>query len=138
MAIVTGGTRGMGRSIVDQLGRDGSTVAFTHSNSDADAKELESKGDAQGRILRGVRLDVTDDHAPRTLWDFAEGLGSVTALVHNAGVTGPTRPFTDLTDDDLRRVIDVNLIAPSACAVRSPDVGQAIHQARRPRPGEPS
>lgn len=113
VAIVTGGTRGIGRSIVDQLGRDGFTVVFTHSNSDADAKELEIEGDAQGRILRGLRLDVTDDHAPKILLDFAEGLGAVTVLVNNAGVTGPIRPFTDLTDEGLRRVVDVNLIAPT-------------------------
>jgi NAD(P)-dependent dehydrogenase (short-subunit alcohol dehydrogenase family) len=45
--------------------------------------------------------------------DFAENLGAVTALVNNAGVTGPISPFTDLTDEDLRRVVEVNLIAPT-------------------------
>ncbi|MFE7630772.1 SDR family NAD(P)-dependent oxidoreductase [Kocuria sp. NPDC057446] len=113
MAIVTGGTRGIGRSIVDQLGRDGFTVVFTHSNSDTAAKELEIEGDAQGRIIHGIRLDVTDDHAPQILLDFAENLGAVAALVNNAGITGPISPFTDLTDEDLRRVVDVNLIAPT-------------------------
>ncbi|MGM0724594.1 MAG: SDR family NAD(P)-dependent oxidoreductase [Actinomycetota bacterium] len=113
VAIVTGGTRGIGRSVVEVLCRDGFAVVFTHSNSDADARDAEKWGRLRGYSLRAVRLDVTDDHAPQTLLDRAESFGQVAALVNNAGITGSIGAFTDLTDEDLRRVMEVNLVAPT-------------------------
>lgn len=112
VVIVTGGTRGIGRSTVRRLHADGLGVVFTHSGSDADAAALEDElghGDAP---VRGVRLDVTEEDAPERLFDLAESAGEVAGLVNNAGVTGRIGPFTGLTDADLRRVVEVNLVAP--------------------------
>ncbi|MGW5162594.1 SDR family NAD(P)-dependent oxidoreductase [Nonomuraea wenchangensis] len=107
VTIVTGGSRGIGGSIVERLSADGASVLFTHSGSDADARELERR---LGPRIRGLRHDVRDD--PRPLFAAAEAMGEVTGLVNNAGVTGRLGPFTELTDDDLRRVVEVNLVAP--------------------------
>ncbi|SDG79967.1 NAD(P)-dependent dehydrogenase, short-chain alcohol dehydrogenase family [Sinosporangium album] len=112
VAIVTGGSRGIGRSIVERLCRDGYAVLFTHSASDAEAAQVERDGRAEGHHLWAERLDVTDADAPQRLFDLAEARGRVTALVNNAGVTGPLGPFTELSDGDLRRVVEVNLTAP--------------------------
>ncbi|SEU24902.1 SDR family NAD(P)-dependent oxidoreductase [Nonomuraea wenchangensis] len=105
--IVTGGSRGIGASIVERLSAGGASVLFTHSGSDAEARELERR---LGPRVRGLRHDVRDD--PEPLFAAAEELGEVTGLVNNAGVTGRLGPFADLTDDDLRRVVEVNLVAP--------------------------
>ncbi|MER7617436.1 SDR family NAD(P)-dependent oxidoreductase [Nonomuraea wenchangensis] len=105
--IVTGGSRGIGSSIVERLSADGASVLFTHSGSDAEARELERR---LGPRVRGLRHDVRDD--PEPLFAAAEEMGEVTGLVNNAGVTGRLGPFADLTDDDLRRVVEVNLVAP--------------------------
>ncbi|MEV0627524.1 SDR family NAD(P)-dependent oxidoreductase [Nonomuraea wenchangensis] len=105
--IVTGGSRGIGGSIVERLSADGASVLFTHSGSDAEARELERR---LGPRVRGLRHDVRDD--PEPLFAAAEEMGEVTGLVNNAGVTGRLGPFADLTDDDLRRVVEVNLVAP--------------------------
>lgn len=113
VVIVTGGSRGIGRSIVERLSRDGHAVMFTHSASDADAVEVEASCRAANQLVWSVRLDVTADDAPRRLFDLAESHGPVVALVNNAGVTGRLGPLTELADDDLRRVTDVNLIAPT-------------------------
>ncbi|MFG1613607.1 SDR family NAD(P)-dependent oxidoreductase [Nonomuraea wenchangensis] len=107
LIIVTGGSRGIGASIVERLSADGASVLFTHSGSDAEARELERR---LGPRVRGLRHDVRDD--PEPLFAAAEELGEVTGLVNNAGVTGRLGPFADLTDDDLRRVVEVNLVAP--------------------------
>ncbi|GAA1757401.1 SDR family NAD(P)-dependent oxidoreductase [Nonomuraea bangladeshensis] len=115
MIIVTGGSRGIGGSIVERLSADGASVLFTHSGSDEEARELERR---LGPRVRGLRHDVRDD--PGTLFAAAEAMGEtmgeamgeVTGLVNNAGVTGRLGPFTELTDDDLRRVVEVNLVAP--------------------------
>ncbi|MEU6727559.1 SDR family oxidoreductase [Nonomuraea wenchangensis] len=107
VTIVTGGSRGIGGSIVERLSADGAAVLFTHSGSDAEARELERR---LGPRVRGLRHDVRDDPGP--LFAAAEAMGEVTGLVNNAGVTGRLGPFTELTDDDLRRVVEVNLVAP--------------------------
>ncbi|MEV5555434.1 SDR family oxidoreductase [Nonomuraea wenchangensis] len=105
--IVTGGSRGIGAGIVERLSADGASVLFTHSGSDAEARELERR---LGPGVRGLRHDVRDD--PEPLFAAAEEMGEVMGLVNNAGVTGRLGPFADLTDDDLRRVVEVNLVAP--------------------------
>ncbi|MDF5754549.1 SDR family oxidoreductase [Spongiactinospora sp. TRM90649] len=107
--IVTGGSRGIGRSVVERLCADGVAVLFTHSASDDEAREVE---DRLGPLARGVRLDVTAQDAPGRLFDLAESSGEVTGLVNNAGVTGRLGPIVGLSDDDLRRVVEVNLIGP--------------------------
>ncbi|KAA9378518.1 SDR family oxidoreductase [Microbispora cellulosiformans] len=112
VVVVTGGTRGIGRRIVELLCADGYGVVFTHSGSDADAKALEDDLAGGGAPVRGLRLDVTDEDAPARLFDLAESAGEVTGLVNNAGVTGRLGPIAELTDADLRRVVEVNLVAP--------------------------
>ncbi|MFG2077962.1 SDR family NAD(P)-dependent oxidoreductase [Nonomuraea maritima] len=109
VVIVTGGSRGIGRSVVERLYADGVGVLFTHSGSDEEAREL---CESLGPLVRGVRLDVTDDDAPERLFDLAESMGEVSGLVNNAGVTSRIGPLAALGDDDLRRLVDVNLVAP--------------------------
>ncbi|GAA3591941.1 SDR family oxidoreductase [Nonomuraea rosea] len=109
IVIVTGGSRGIGRSVVERLHADGLGVVFTHSGSDEEAAQIEER---LGSRVRGVRLDVTAEDAPSRLFDLAESLGEVSGLVNNAGVTGRLGPFTALEDDDLRRLVEVNLVAP--------------------------
>ncbi|MEU6428737.1 SDR family oxidoreductase [Microbispora sp. NPDC046973] len=112
VVIVTGGTRGIGRSTVRRLCADGFGVVFTHSNSGADAETLEAGLARSGALARGVRLDVTEEDAPEMLFELAGSVGEVAGLVNNAGVTGRIGPFAGLTDADLRRVVEVNLVAP--------------------------
>ncbi|TKG69738.1 SDR family NAD(P)-dependent oxidoreductase [Prauserella endophytica] len=110
VAVVTGGSRGIGRCVVERLCHDGFAVVFTHTSSPGDAGEVERVTD--GRAV-GIRLDVTSDDAPRRLFDTASSLGEVVAVVNNAGITGRIGPFTALSDEDLRAVVDVNLVAPT-------------------------
>lgn len=111
VVIVTGGTRGIGKCIVERLHRDGFSVVFTHSSSPKDAQALElSLAGSSARVM-GLQLDVTDPGCARVLFDQAETLGEVTGLVNNAGVTGKLGPITALTDQDLERVIAINLKA---------------------------
>ena len=113
VAVVTGGSRGIGRSIVERLAREGFSVLFTHSESDVQAREVVQSTRATGQDVSALRLDVTDHDAPARLLDAAQGLGSVVALVNNAGVTGPLGTIAELTDADLARVTAVNLVAPT-------------------------
>lgn len=108
IAIVTGGSRGIGRAIVACLVRDGFSVLFTHSNSETEADAVAAAFPGRARALRA---DVAAPGAAAAIFDAAEALGPVAALVNNAGVTGRLGPFVELTDDDLERVVAVNLLA---------------------------
>lgn len=112
IVIVTGGTRGIGRCIVQRLHADGYGVLFTHSASDEDARNLESALDRAEAPCRSMRIDVTSEEAPARIFDTAESLGNVTGLINNAGVTSRLGELRELTDADLHRLLAVNLVAP--------------------------
>src|SRR5699024_8188027 len=61
---------------------------------------------------QALQIDVTDIDAPAMIFDAAEKLGNVTALVNNAGITGGQGPLAELSDATLERVLAVNLDAP--------------------------
>lgn len=111
VVIVTGGTRGIGRCIVERLHHDGFSVIFTHSSSPEDAGALEQALAGSSAQVKGIQLNVTEPDCAGQLFDQAEAIGEVTGLVNNAGVTGKLGPITGLTDEDLDRVIAINLTA---------------------------
>lgn len=75
-------------------------------------RPLQAALDPSARSCRALRLDVTAADAAPRLFDAAEALGPVAALVNNAGVTGRLGPIEALDDADLERILAVNLAAP--------------------------
>lgn len=112
VAVVTGGSRGIGREIVRLLHRRGYAVLFTHSDSEGDAKTLELELTDGGPTCGSLQIDVSSREAPPMIFDTAEKLGTVVALVNNAGITGPLGKLADLEDSNLRKILAVNLEAP--------------------------
>jgi NAD(P)-dependent dehydrogenase (short-subunit alcohol dehydrogenase family) len=112
VVIVTGGSRGIGRSIVERLHADGHAVVFTYSSSSEEAHQLTTQLDPSRTQVVALQVDVVDRDAPDVVFDAAEQLGVVVGLVNNAGITGGLGSFVDLADDVLERVVDVNLVAP--------------------------
>lgn len=118
--IVTGGSRGIGAATVRGAARRGYAVCVNY-RSDAAAADRLVAGilDAGGRAC-AVRADMADPAAPAFLLDAAEAaLGPVTAVVNNAGVTGPIGPFLDAKPETMRRTIDTNLLGPMLLAQAS-------------------
>lgn len=113
IAIVTGGSRGIGASLVERLHRDGWGVLFTHAQSPEEADALERTFADGGPVVRGLRCDVAERDAPARIFAAAEALGDPVALVNNAGITGGLGPLAELGDDELERVIAVNLAGPA-------------------------
>jgi 3-oxoacyl-[acyl-carrier protein] reductase len=106
--LVTGGSRGLGRAIVEALVGDaaGGPVAFTWSTSESEARAVE---EASGGRARAFRLDLRDRGRPDDLVaEVEEALGPVEGLVNNAGVRRESL-LALTSDEDWDAVLDVNL-----------------------------
>lgn len=111
-ALVTGGSRGIGRAIVRRLAADGASVVFSYaSNADA-AREVVDAAGAAGGAVQAVRADFTDRSAPARLYADAERrLGALDILVNNAGSATVPRPIGETGDDDYDALMTVNAFA---------------------------
>ena len=112
-AVVTGATRGIGRSIAERLLDEGASVAIcgrTAKSTDAAVKELRPRGNAIG-----IACDIGDDAQVARLFQFVkENFPSLDYLINNAGV-GVFRPAGELSVEDWRRIIDTNLSGVFYC-----------------------
>lgn len=106
VAVVTGGSRGIGRSIAEQLAAGGARVAVVARSAErAHATAAELPGDGH----RGYSCDVADSAAVDALVKQVEAdVGPVEVLVNNAGVTGDNL-LMRLSDDEWDRVLSTNL-----------------------------
>ena len=110
VAIVTGGSRGIGKACVETLARAGFDVAFTYHSSSAKADELVASLTAEtGQTLKAYQSDAGDAKACQALIDtVASDFGSVDVLVNNAGITRDTLMIR-MKDEDWDAVIQTNL-----------------------------
>ncbi|MGI8331713.1 glucose 1-dehydrogenase [Actinomadura scrupuli] len=100
-AVVTGGSRGIGRAIVERLARDGAAVVFNHARSTESAAEVVRAVEEAGGSARGVQLDLAEPDAAQRLMEFAEDhLGGLDILVNNAAKDFAVTPIAE-TDEDL-------------------------------------
>ncbi len=109
IAIVTGGSRGIGKAIVERLAGAGVEVHFTYMSNEQAADAVVEQLRAAGRTARAYRVDARDAAASRALVEriIAEQ-GRVDILVNNAGVTAD-RLLPMMTDGDWSSVLDTSL-----------------------------
>lgn len=108
-ALVTGGSRGIGRAIAVQLARDGHDIAFCYRSNRAAAEETVALIEAEGRRAYGEALDVADHQAVRAFTETAhQSLGPSAVAVSCAGVTRD-RSMVLMSADEWSTVIRTNL-----------------------------
>src|SRR5215472_5874674 len=104
VAIVTGGSRGIGRAIVQALAREGAKVAFTYIQNKALADEV-----ANGDSIIGFQADVARfDQAKDLVKQVKEKFGRIDILVNNAGITRD-KLLLMMSEKDWDDVLDTNL-----------------------------
>jgi 3-oxoacyl-[acyl-carrier protein] reductase len=121
VAIVTGGSRGIGRAIVQRLAAEGAKVAFTYIQNKALADEV-----AQGDTISGYQTDVTNfEQAKDFVKQVKERFGRIDILVNNAGITRD-KLLAMMSEKDWDDVIDTNL--KGAFNLSKPVVGAMLRQ----------
>ncbi len=109
VAIITGASRGIGKSIAQEFIRQGAKVAFTYRSSEEKARALEAELSANGGEVQGFQSDAAQMvEAEKLVSDVVEAFGTVDIVVNNAGITDDTL-LMRMSEDQWDRVIDVNL-----------------------------
>ncbi|MFE4856552.1 SDR family NAD(P)-dependent oxidoreductase [Streptomyces sp. NPDC056670] len=120
ITIVTGGSRGIGAATCARLAADGHDLVLGYVSNEGAAREAAEAVRAAGARCVTVRADTSQEADVERLFDTAATeLGPVTGLVNNAGVTGPLGRLADTRTEDLRRVLDVNLLGYLLCCRRA-------------------
>ncbi|MGC9670659.1 glucose 1-dehydrogenase [Planosporangium sp. 12N6] len=108
-ALVTGGSRGIGRAVVERLAHDGAHVVFGYHGNHPAAKDVERAVDAAGGRASGFQADLGRPDEVRALLSYAEErLGGLDILVNNAGAAFTPTPIAETSDEEYERVMAVN------------------------------
>lgn len=111
-AIVTGGSRGIGRAVAVRLAKDGMNLVINYRGNSAAAEETERLCRELGAEVLLVQGDVSRaEDCEKLAAQAKEAFGRVDVLVNNAGITRDGL-LARMTEEDFRGVLDVNLVGP--------------------------
>jgi 3-oxoacyl-[acyl-carrier protein] reductase len=131
VALVTGGSRGIGAAIARRLAADGAAVALTYSASPGQAEEVVHAIEAAGGRARAIRADATDAERVRaSVSETVAAFGALDILVNNAGVA-VVAPIEELSLEDFDRMLAVNVrglfVATQEAARHMREGGRIVH-----------
>jgi len=117
VTIVTGGSRGIGAATAKACAEAGHKVAVNYiAHSNAADRVVDAIRDTGGEAIT-FKADTAVEAEVISMFEEVENtLGSITALVNNAGIHGPRTPLDQLSDGDIERVLDVNVRGYFLCA----------------------
>jgi len=119
LTVVTGGGRGIGAAICRRLASEGHDIVLGYRADAASANAVAADVRATGARCVAVRMDTSSRADVDRLFDAAAELGTVTGLVNNAGIVGPTGRLVEVPPDELLRVFEVDVVGVLLCARRA-------------------
>ena len=116
VAIVTGGSRGIGRATAVAAAARGFRVCVGYVSNEAAAHEVVSAIEAKNGNAIAVKCDVGNERDILALFNAADKFGTLGALVNNAGIVGPTARVEDMSAERIARMMAVNVTGSMLCA----------------------
>ena len=114
-AIITGASKGIGRQMAKAFAENGYNLLINYNNSKKEAEELCQQLNSKGIIAYAYRADVSDRKQVDSMVEFCiKTFRNIDLLINNAGVAQSIL-FTDITQDDWKRMIDINLTGVFNC-----------------------
>ena len=111
VAVVTGGSRGIGRAIVEMLASEGALVHFFYRSDASSAQSVVDEVSAAGGVAHAWQVDVTDSTACQSVVEnIAEQQGRIDVLVNNAGIVRDNL-LAAMEDEEITSVIQTNLLS---------------------------
>lgn len=126
VALITGGSRGIGAAASKELARLGFTVAINYISHEKDAKDVLDDILALGGYGKCFQADISDPgDVERLFCEVERQLGSVDVLINNAGIAH-IGLLQDMTNEEIKHMTDVNLLGPIYCSKRA--IPSMIHK----------
>lgn len=113
--IVTGGSRGIGATIVKELAKNNYNVVLNYNNSEEAAKKIQKELEEQNIKIEIFKADVSKREEVKALVRFAlDKFKNIDVLINNAGIA-QAKPFVELTDEDWNKMMQTNLNSVFYC-----------------------
>ncbi|MAR16556.1 MAG: 3-oxoacyl-[acyl-carrier-protein] reductase [Flammeovirgaceae bacterium] len=120
-AIITGGSKGIGKGIVEKFAQEGCNIAFTYLSSESSAIEVEKNAKSYGVKVIKYKSDASNfDQSSELIENVIKDFGSYDILINNAGITRDNL-LLRMDEDSWKKVIDINLNSCfnlTKCAIR--------------------
>lgn len=116
VAVITGGTRGIGKAIALEMVRNGANVVLNYTNNDIEAEKTLSEIKEKGGYAVLVKASVGELKGCETIINTAvESFGKIDFLINNAAIS-EVGLFMDVTDERLNNILDINLKGVLNCS----------------------
>lgn len=107
--IVTGGSRGIGKSVVEVFAKEGYNIVLNYNKSEENAKNIKEESTKKGYNVEIFKADVSKKEEVKKLVDFTiNKFKKIDVLINNAGIS-QTKLFTEITEEDWNNMINTNL-----------------------------
>ena len=116
VAIVTGGSRGIGRAVALKLGKAGYTVVVNYASNAKAADEVVGLIGQDGGKAVAIQGDVSNEADVQALFVAADKLGPLKVLINNAGIMDTQARLDGMSTERLKKILDINIMGSLLCA----------------------